>query len=312
MLTYRPDEVAADSLLLRLSSRVPTGMGISHARICPGRPGGIRTPGELVGSMLGGDPVSAALTSFLHESTGGVPLVLEECLRLLVDRADLVRRDGEWVQRTLAEIVVPPTIRDAITERAARLGTDAQRVLLAAAVLAEPADERALGLVGRRWPKKQADGPNPRRPRPPQAACWSRIDHTPGRLAVRHSLAARAIYDEAPAPERRAAHRRAAVLLETLRPRAVGRLAHHFRQAEQRWGRWREYAEQATDVALASGDHRRALALLHELITEPGLPAEAVAPLVQKMPFHAFIDDASRRHHRRTAGRNRDRPAERA
>ena len=61
---------------------------------------------------------------------------------------DLVLRDGEWGQRTLAEIVVPPTIRDAITERAARLGADAQRVLLAAAVLGRPADERALGLVG--------------------------------------------------------------------------------------------------------------------------------------------------------------------
>jgi DNA-binding CsgD family transcriptional regulator/tetratricopeptide (TPR) repeat protein len=289
VLTCRPEEVAADSLLLRLSSRVPTGMGISHARIVLG---GLAASGtsELVGSMLGGDPVSAALTSFLHESTGGVPLVLEECVRLLLDRADLVRRDGEWVQRTLAEVVVPPTIRDAITERVARLGADAQRVLLAAAVLAEPADERALGLVGalaagRRTESAAAEA---------TASGLLVEDRShPGRLAFRHWLAARAIYDQAPVPERRAAHRRAAVLLETVRPRPVGRLAHHFRQADE-IGRWREYAEQATDVALASGDHHRALALLHELITEPGLPADAVAPLVQKMPFHAFIDDAKR------------------
>jgi hypothetical protein len=40
--------------------------------------------------------------------------VLEECGRLLLDRADLVRRDGEWVLRALAEIAPPPTIRDAI------------------------------------------------------------------------------------------------------------------------------------------------------------------------------------------------------
>jgi DNA-binding CsgD family transcriptional regulator/tetratricopeptide (TPR) repeat protein len=288
VLTYRPDEVAADSLLLRLSSRVPTGLGISHARVVLG---GLAASGtsELVGSMLG-EPVSAALTSFLHESTGGVPLVLEECLRLLLDRADLVRRDGEWVQRTLAEIVVPPTIRDAITERVARLGADAQRVLLAAAVLAEPADERALGLVGelaagRRTESAAAEATS--------SGLLVEDRSHPGRLAFRHSLAARAVYDQAPVPERRAAHRRAAALLETVRPRPVGRLAHHFRQADD-IGRWREYAEQATDVALASGDHHRALALLHELITEPGLPADAVAPLVQKMPFHAFIDDAKR------------------
>jgi DNA-binding CsgD family transcriptional regulator len=288
VLTYRPDEVAADSLLLRLSSRVPTGMGISHARIVLSGLAASDTT-ELVGSMLGDDPVSAAFTSFLHESTGGVPLVLEECVRLLLDRADLVRRGGEWVQRTLAEIVVPPTIRDAITERVARLGAGAQRALLAAAVLAEPADERALGLVG-----ELAGG---RRAESVAEAISSGLlveDRShPGRLAFRHSLAARAIYDQAPVPERRAAHRRAAALLETGRPRPVGRLAHHFRQADE-IGRWREYAEQATDVALASGDHHRALALLHELITEPGLPADALAPLVQKMPFHAFIDDARR------------------
>jgi hypothetical protein len=126
VLTYRREEVAAGSLLLRLSSRVPTGMGISHARISLGGLA-VSDAAELVASMLGDDHVSAAFTSFLHESTGGVPLVLEECVRLLLDRADLVRRDGEWVQRTLTEIAPPPTIRDAITERVARLGAPAGR-----------------------------------------------------------------------------------------------------------------------------------------------------------------------------------------
>jgi DNA-binding CsgD family transcriptional regulator/tetratricopeptide (TPR) repeat protein len=288
VLTYRPEEVAADSLLLRLSSRVPTGMGISHARIVLGGLAASDTT-ELVGSMLGDDPISAAFTSFLHESTGGVPLVLEECVRLLLDRADLVRRGGEWVQRTLAEILVPPTIRDAITERVARLGAGAQRALLAAAVLAEPADERTLGLVGELAGDRRAESVA----EAISSGLLVEDRSNPGRLAFRHSLAARAIYDQAPVPERRAAHRRAAVLLETVRPRPVGRLAHHFRQADE-IGRWREYAGQATDVALASGDHHRALTLLHELITEPGLPADALAPLVQKMPFHAFIDDARR------------------
>jgi DNA-binding CsgD family transcriptional regulator len=289
VLTYRPEEVAAGSLLLRLSSRVPTGMGISHARISLGGLA-VSDTAELVVSMLGDDHVSAAFTSFLHECTGGVPLVLEECVRLLLDRADLVRRDGEWVQRELAEIAPPPTIRDALTERVARLGADAQRVLLAAAVLAEPADERALGLVSGLAMDSTASPVV--ESAVAEAVCSGLLveDRSgPGRVAFRHSLAARAVYDQAPALERRAAHRRAAVLLETVRPRPVGRLAHHSRQAGE-IPRWREYAEQAADIALASGDHRSALALLHQLITEPELPADAVAPLVQKMPFQAFID----------------------
>jgi DNA-binding CsgD family transcriptional regulator len=304
VLTYRQEDVAADSLLLRLSSRAPTGLGISHARVSLGGLAASDTT-ALVTSMLGDDQVSAAFTSFLHESTAGVPLVLEECVRLLLDRADLVRRDGEWVQRTGAGIAVPPTIRDAITERVARLGGDAQRALLAAAVLAEPADEETLGLVSGLVTGPASGPAGDERTEPAAGRTELAVAEAvasgllveersrPGRVVFRHSLAARAVYDQAPAAERRAAHRRAAALLETVRPRPVGLLAHHFRQAGQ-IPRWREYAEQATDVALASGDHGRALALLHELITEPGLPADAVAPLVQKMPFHAFIDDAER------------------
>ncbi|WP_377273099.1 AAA family ATPase [Peterkaempfera sp. SMS 1(5)a] len=295
MLTYRPEEVTADSLLLRLSSRVPTGAGISHARVDLGALA-VADTAELVSSMLDDEQVSAAFAAFLHERTAGVPLVLEECVRLMRDRADIVRRDGEWVRRTLGEIAVPPTIRDAVTERVARLGADAQRVLLAAAVLGDPADERTLGAVG------GLAGAESSVLAPVVAAAVSSAllsgllvedASGPGRIAFRHALAARAVYDRVPPAERRAAHRRAAALLETARPRRIGRLAHHFREAGET-ARWCEYTEQAADVALASGDHLTAVTLLHQLITEPLLPAEAVAPLVRKMPFLSFTGYARR------------------
>ncbi|WP_329363288.1 helix-turn-helix transcriptional regulator [Streptomyces sp. NBC_01483] len=242
-----------------------------------------------------------------------MPLALEECVRLLRDRADLIRRDGEWRRRTLDEIAVPPTIRDAVTERVARLGIDAQRVLLAAAVLSDPADERTLGAVSGLTDVEQGQEADlkGRTGRPAGAGGTSALGPAAapvvesavsdavrsgllvedgsgsGRIAFRHALAARTVYDRASASERRAAHRRAAALLETTRPRPVGRLARHFRQAGE-IARWCQYAEQAADIALASGDHLTALTFLHELITEPGLPAEAVAPMVRKMPFQAF------------------------
>ncbi|MFE4922850.1 AAA family ATPase [Streptomyces sp. NPDC056661] len=314
VMTCRPEEVAADSLLLRLSSRVPTGAGISHARV--GLTGlAVSDTAELVSSMLDDEHVSTEFATFLHDGTEGVPLALEECVRLLRDRADLVRRDGEWMRRTLDEIAVPPTIRDAVTERVARLGADARRVLLAAAVLSDPADETTLGTVSGLTGagSGQHAGIEGRTGRPADSAMQPArgsaatvvesvesavsaavrsgllIEHGSGsgRIAFRHTLAARTVYDRAPASERRAAHSRAAALLETARPRPVGRLAHHFRQAGEIM-RWCEYAEQAADIALASGDHVTALTFLHELIDEPGLPAEAVAPLVRKMPFQAF------------------------
>ncbi|MGI5518357.1 ATP-binding protein [Streptomyces sp. CA-106131] len=312
VLTYRPEEVAADSLLLRLSSRVSTGTGVSCVRVGLGGLA-VSDTAELVSSMLDDEHVSAAFAAFLQDRTEGVPLAVEECVRLLLDRADLIRRDGEWARRALEEIAVPPTIRDAVTERVGRLGAGAQRVLLAAAVLSDAADERTLGAVsGLAGAKSDKDADwEDRTGRSAGSVTTSAMGSAvgsvvesavadamnsgllvedgsgSGRLAFRHALAAKAVYDRAPVCERRAAHRRAAALLETVRPRPAGRLAHHFRQAGE-IARWCQYAEQAADVALASGDHLTAVTFLHDLISEPQLPAQAVAPLVRKMPFYAF------------------------
>ncbi|HEY1571748.1 MAG TPA: ATP-binding protein [Pseudonocardiaceae bacterium] len=69
-----------------------------------------------------GAQVSSGFATFVHEHTEGLPLAIEESLRLMYDRADLTRRDGAWVRRRLDDIAVPPTVRDAVLERAARLG----------------------------------------------------------------------------------------------------------------------------------------------------------------------------------------------
>jgi DNA-binding CsgD family transcriptional regulator/tetratricopeptide (TPR) repeat protein len=278
VLTYRPEDVPADSLLLRLSSRRSSGVG--HLRLTlDGLP--VDATAALVSSMLDDEHVSGAFAAFLHDRTEGVPLALEECVRLLRDRADLIRRNGEWVRRTLEEIAVPPTIRDAVAERVARLGPDAQRVLLAAAVLTGPADGRMLAAVAALPAARAAAAVD-------EAVRTGLLtEDAAGRAAFRHALAARAVYDRVPAADRRAAHRRAGEVLEGVRPGAVGPLAHHFLEAGET-ARWRGYAERAADLALASGDHLSAVTLLHRLITEPDCPASAVAPLVQKMPLHAF------------------------
>jgi hypothetical protein len=89
----------------------------------------------MISSMLGGERVSEAFAGFLHAHTDGVPLAIEESMRLLGDRAHLVRRHGAWVRRGLDELQVPPTVRDATLERTRRLPRTVQRVLEAAAVL---------------------------------------------------------------------------------------------------------------------------------------------------------------------------------
>ena len=279
VLSYRPEDVPPGSPLLRLLSRPAAGAG--HTRITLGALDLPQTR-DLVSSMLDGEHVSEDFAAFLHERTDGVPLALEESVRLLRDRADLIRQRGEWIRRPLDDIAVPPTIRDAVAERAARLGPDAQRLLRAAAVLGEPAAERELIAVSA-LPRQRArdavdealrggllveddDGPD----RLPPCAGGAR--------RVRRDTRPRAQGRAISGPGRRCSARR---------PPPVARLAYHFRQAGDA-ARWRHRAEQAADLALASGDHQAAVAFLHELLTGAGLPGNAVARLAQKMPVFAF------------------------
>ncbi|BBA96727.1 putative LuxR family transcriptional regulator [Actinacidiphila reveromycinica] len=291
VLTYRPEEVAADSPLLRLTSRPAQDVCQVRATL-GGLP--VSDAAGLASSMLGGDRVSAGFAAFLHDRTEGVPLALEECVRLLRDRDDLTCRDGEWARRGLDEIAVPPTIRDSVTERVARLGADARRVLLAAAVLTDPVDERTLaavtGLPVGRWPAALRASLGSGLLGETTARPGGGLPAGRTGIAFRHVLAARAVYDRAAAHERAAAHRRAGEALETAVPPPVGRLAHHFREAGLT-RRWFAYARQAALLALSSGDHRTAAGLLHALITEPTLPPTEVAALAGQVSSHAFTGD---------------------
>jgi DNA-binding CsgD family transcriptional regulator len=273
LLTCRPDDVPGDSLLPRLSSRAGALGAVTRL---PLGPLSVPQTGELISSMLDGERIHPNFAGFLHLHTEGVPLAVEESVRLLADRADLVWRDGGWVRRRTEKIVVPATVRDAVLERAGRLGEDAQAVLRAAAVLAEAADEAVLAAVAG-IPAERAVG-----------ALITALDcgllggDGRGRFSFRHALAAQAVHEGIPDPLRSRMHLRAAQALEALPEPPVVRLARHFRAAGQT-GAWCRYAEQAADLALASGDGRAVIALLYEVITAGGLPPQDIARLAGKI-----------------------------
>jgi DNA-binding CsgD family transcriptional regulator/tetratricopeptide (TPR) repeat protein len=275
VLTYRPEDVPGDSLLLRLSSRMPGAAGGLRLAMQPLR---VAETLQLVSSMLDGERVSAAFAEFLHERTDGVPLAVEETVLLMHDRADLARRNGSWVRRSLDEIMVPATIRDGVLERSRRLGADAQAVLAAAAVLAGPADEATLravaGLTAAQLGPALAE----------VLRCGLLEDDGKDTVSFRHLLAARAVYEAVAVPERRVLHRRAGHALERRSPQPLAQLARHYREAGQP-AKWCRYAEQTADLALATGDEATASTLLLDLLTGADLPADAVVRLVKKVPL---------------------------
>jgi DNA-binding CsgD family transcriptional regulator len=273
VVTYRQADVPADSLLPRLTSRSP--VGTTQLRLSLESLDATETE-ALVSSMIAGTEVSTEFASFLHQHTDGVPLAVEESVRLMHDRADLVRRDGTWVRRRLENIAVPPSVRDAILERAARLGADAQCVIRAAAVLAKPADETALLAVAGPLEGAEQDAIAE------ALACGLLSEDAQGLLALRHALACRAVLEAIPPRQRRTLHQRAGEALQESAP--VARLAHHYREAGDS-ANWVRYGEQAAESALAAGDNATAAAVLRDLITKAEMPALDVARLASLLPF---------------------------
>lgn len=263
VVTYRPHDVPAGSPLLRLTSRPLAGT--SRVRLTL-EPLDAEQTSRMVGSMFGDEAVSEEITTFLYERTDGVPLAVEECVRLLRDRRDVVQRGGQWNRRLLEELRVPATLRDSVLERVERFTCDARAVLEAAAALAAPADEQLLATVA---------GLHEDAGRAALAELWASglvQEADPGRFRFRHLLDAQAVEEAIPAPEWRRLHGRAAAALQQLDPQPVVRLAHHFREAGDTEA-WCGYAEASADLALESGDDRAAVVALLDLLTSIGHPA---------------------------------------
>ncbi|NIK54306.1 DNA-binding CsgD family transcriptional regulator/tetratricopeptide (TPR) repeat protein [Kribbella shirazensis] len=261
LVTYRPEEVDDQSLLLRLSSRLPAG--VTQLRVVLALLDQDQTA-SLVSSMLDGKPMSAEFSTFLHERTDGLPLAVEESVRLMCDRADLVFREGQWVRLSLSELQVPPTVRDSTRERVGRLSPVAQRILQALASLSEPSTEVTLTATADVSAEEC------------QGAITEAVDagmvvgDDLGRWRFRHMLAAAAVYEAIPLTERRILHLRAGRALEDLDRPPVAQLARHFREAGET-ERWMRYSEQAAQRALASGDHTAAVVLLDDLLSTADL-----------------------------------------
>ena len=279
VVTYRPEEVPAGSLLRRLASRPPTSCRLERI---PLESLDVAGTAALVSSMLDGQPVSDAFAGFLHEATGGVPLAVEESVRLMVDRADVVRRDGEWVRRELGELQVPPTVRDSVLERLDRLGPAAVRAVRAVAVLVEATDDTVYEVAGLAGPAV-TDGLA-------EAVARGLLgEDEQGRLAFRHALVRKAVYEAIPGPERRRLHLRAGEALERITPLPVVELTRHFREATDT-PRWRRYAERAAEAAAASNDYGTAATLLTDLLAGAELPLSDRVRLTRTLagvtPFH--------------------------
>jgi class 3 adenylate cyclase len=212
------------------------------ARVIELRPLSPAGTAEMVRAIFEEQVVGRDFGAFVHALSEGNPFVLEETLKVAIDRADFAQMKTDWDRSALAAIGLPRTVRDLILLRVERLAPVDSEILKTASVLGPSFRYATLMAVCRRdedtvlgalrtFIQQQLMEEEPR---------------SAGRYRFRHALTREVIYQDLIAPERQRLHERAAAALRQLPGTAPIDLAHHLLAA----GLW----EEAIPVAIKAAD----------------------------------------------------------
>lgn len=219
--TYRTDEMHRKHALLPTIQGWRRNGQVEMVDLAALRPDQIA---EMVCAIFEEREISDEFRDFLHARSEGNPFVLEEMLRDAIDRGDVYRTQTGWDRKALAEIRIPPTVRDAILQRLERLNHDDVTVLSAASVMGRSFDLDALAQVA------QVDRSVALAAL--EASVTAQLieqeDRTSGRYRFRHALTREAIYEDLVVPRRQQLHSRIADLLKERGAGAPVDLANHL------------------------------------------------------------------------------------
>jgi len=253
--SYRDDELRPDHPLVIVLGELATSRGIDRLAVP-------RLSAAAVAELAEPHGVDA---DELYRRTGGNPFFVTEAL---------AAGEGE----------IPPTVRDAVLARAARLCPAARELLEAVAVVPPQVDLWLLeGLAGSATDQL--------------GECLSAgmLRPTPTGVAYRHELARLAVEDSI-APNRKLALHRAALALLADPPSGgldLDRLAHHADAAADADAVLR-FAPASAARAASLGAHREAAAqYARALRFAGGLPPEARAELLERRSHECYVADLS-------------------
>ncbi|MFN0027535.1 MAG: ATP-binding protein [Acidimicrobiales bacterium] len=157
LVDYLSDKLGG--LPVAMVGSVRTGDGSAAERMVRGIDAGRRCPvlslGRLdsaemdafIGTALGMDPVPPIVRDAVTSATGGVPLLIEDTLGVLIDRGALQRRGSVWTASASLAALVPLSFSAMVRDRMEGLGGDARRMLEVAAVLGERFDWEWLSPI---------------------------------------------------------------------------------------------------------------------------------------------------------------------
>ncbi|HVE99332.1 MAG TPA: AAA family ATPase [Mycobacteriales bacterium] len=253
VVTYRDDELDPQHPLRTVLGELRPRSTTHRLEVEPLSPAG-------VGALAGASGRDAAA---VHRATAGNPFFVVEVLAAEAE-------------------IIPPTVRDAVLGRAARLSREARRVLDAVAVTPPHAGVWLLEAIA-------GDATD----HLDECVSAGMLTEVSGGLAFRHELARRAI-DEALPPRRRVLLHRAALAALAARTtgvRDLARLAHHAEAAGDAEAVLR-YAPAAALHAGSVGAQREAVAqYARALRWADGQPAEQRADLWESLAQAQYVTD---------------------
>ncbi|MDP9274991.1 MAG: AAA family ATPase [Chloroflexota bacterium] len=231
LLTYRRDE------LNRLHPLRPVLADLERSpqtTVVELRPLGAAGTSQMLQGALGlSHPPTGEFRRALDEVCEGNPFFIEEVLKTLAQREDLVYRDGGWQRdKEVHDIAIPDSVHSAVDQRVRALAPDAQRILRVAAVIGRRFDFDVLQLASALPERTVLDAL--------AAALEAQLiveagDPRGDQFVFRHALTREAVLAELLQRERRSLHRAVGAFLERRAASdpaaAADALAYHFDEA---------------------------------------------------------------------------------
>jgi DNA-binding CsgD family transcriptional regulator/tetratricopeptide (TPR) repeat protein len=276
VVTYRPDQLPAGLLPSTLTSRPP--LGVSHLSVPLDRLDRDQV-GELATS-LADQEVPAAIVTYVHERTSGLPFAVEELVRLLQRRRD-ADAQHRWPLPKASELSVPSAVAQFVVEQVGDLSADARVIVQTAAILGPGATLREVAAVADVAQDRVLAALNEAR----AIGVLQDTDHD--RVTFRHLLASDAVQASIPSLAALHLHHRAVEMLESLQPRPADRLAHHCKAAGL-IHRYVEEAELAADQAQAAGNPAAAARFLLDALAVETTPLDDRARIAAKAGWTAL------------------------
>ena len=146
LLTFRSDELHRLHPLNHVLAELSRGRLADDIRL---KRLTLEEVGDVIRAALGlAGPPTPEFRQALFERTEGNPFFVEEILRALVEKGELEYRDGAWHRtRSVAELTIPASVRDAVQQRLLGLEPRARKAMQVAAIIGQRFDFELLGQV---------------------------------------------------------------------------------------------------------------------------------------------------------------------